>query len=293
MAIHFGPKIMNGVRIRYCDPSAFFVRYRADNGRGAGGCGRKSPFKMPPEALINYCGRTWVSEGRKIQFNDYLQLFNWTCKTRVKILDELMPKYIEGIDKIPPITYQITIPHLIKGLRHINYSIYLNCKNWSKYVRPYEYLINDKDLWVYKGKDIIFTRSEPIGPIKWIVKNNPNNDKSYDFLFKSLRLCNRSIYKNKEDETLFAKYVSAYSYLLNLKTKDVRDDMRNAFNELIKEGKRPDVKMMLDKIDLLLYKNLKNDEFYLNIYSIERIIEIYLYFRPLVSKKELIIPEFE
>jgi hypothetical protein len=264
---------MNNVRVRYCDPFALSVRYRADfGGNGGGGAGKPTP-KIRPERYVTFFEGFWLRKGGHIRFNDYLPLFNWIKENR--------PKHEKN-----------DLPYLVHGLSFLNYSINRNLKNWHHYVEPYEYIINDKDSWIYKAKDVSFTRSKPIEPIKWILENKPADEtKSIVFLFDCLRLCNRSV---KDNMMWFPKYASAYSHIIN--DEPARKNMKDAFDALIKEGKKPEdisASTMQDKKGPFLFTHLDNQDKRLAIGYINTIIDVYLYFKILNVKNELHIAEFQ
>jgi len=228
-------------------------------------------IRSGPKIYIRYPEGRWLHGGRYIRFDDYLPLFNWIRDNK--------PKYEKN-----------DLPYLVHGLSFMNHSINYNLKNWHQYVEPYKYYASEKGAWIKLaiGRDFM----KPTDPIKWILENKPSDEiNSMGFLFRCLRLCNRSV---KDKTKTFAIHTNAYSYIL--KNGPARKKMNDAFDAFIKEGKKPEditPSMMRDKMGLLLFTHLDNEDKYLNIGYTHTIIEVYLDFKKLDVKNELHVPEFK
>jgi hypothetical protein len=252
------------------------VHYRADfGGNRGGGAGKPTP-KIRPERYITYFEGFWLRKGGPIRFNDYLPLFNW--------IKENKPEHEKN-----------DLPYLVHGLSFLNYSINRNLKNWHHYVEPYGYYASEKSFWLKGaiGKEFV----KPTDPIKWILENKPADDtNSIVFLFRCLRLCNTSV---KDKSKIFAMHVNAFSYIIN--NEPAKKAINEAFNTLIKEGKRPEditfwmIRNMIerDKMDLKLFTHLDNKAKDLAPGYVHIIIDVYLYFKKLDLKNKLHVPEFE
>ena len=153
------------------------------------------------------------------------------------------------------------------------------------------YLSISAGAWLHRARNVQFKK--PVEPIKWLLCNKPSYEiHSLDLLVSCLgRVINIDDTKKMR---LFHIYANAYSYIL--KNEPARKDMKDAFDALINEGKKPEgitVLMMQDKMDLLLFTHLDNNDKYLNLRYINTIIEVYLYFKDLAVRNELHVPEFE
>ena len=256
MAIHFGPKIMSNVRIRYCDPSAFLVRYRADNGGGAGGCGKKASFKIPPESYITYLEGRWLRHPELRKLKDYFAVFNWISEKK-------------------PLRETNSLSYLLHSLSCIHpYIKNRDLKKWCEYIKPYEHYISSDGSWLRSAKDLEFKDS--IQPIKWLVTNRPENEKNkMSFLLNCLRLENKTV---KENHLAFAVYANAYDYIAN--KVPARNELTGTLLSFIGEGKRPEeitVKMMEKKMDVMRFTWLKNEGMYIQDPYLRTIITVYLH----------------